>query len=83
MSGTSMATPITAGLSALVRQYFTEGWYPTGQKNPSDGYSPSAALMRAMILTSGVDLLGTVDVTASGNFVPIPKSPSFYQGYGP
>lgn len=28
--GTSMATPTTAGNAALVRQYFTDGWYPLG-----------------------------------------------------
>jgi hypothetical protein len=27
-----MATPITAGSAALVRQYYMEGWYPTGKK---------------------------------------------------
>ena len=32
-AGTSMATPITAGGAALVRQYFTEGFYPSGSKN--------------------------------------------------
>jgi len=82
MSGTSMATPITAGLAALVRQYFTDGWYPSGAKTPADGYSPSSAVMRAMILTSGEDLLGVVDVTGGGLFAAIPAAPSFYQGHG-
>jgi subtilisin family serine protease len=30
MEGTSMATPITAGAAALVRQYFMDGYYPSG-----------------------------------------------------
>lgn len=30
MSGTSMATTIVAGAAALIRQYFTDGYYPTG-----------------------------------------------------
>src|SRR4029079_14071164 len=33
LSGTSMATPGAAGLTALIRQYYTDGWYPTGSKN--------------------------------------------------
>jgi hypothetical protein len=28
--GTSMATPVTAGSALLVRQYFTDGFYPSG-----------------------------------------------------
>mgnify|MGYP001033055207 CR=1 FL=1 len=32
-SGTSMSTPAAAGLSALVRQFFTKGYYPTLKAN--------------------------------------------------
>jgi hypothetical protein len=82
MSGTSMATPTTAGLAALVRQYFVDGWYPSGAAQAGDKFNPSAALMKAVIMTSGQDLAGAVDVTGSGLFKAIPASPSFYQGYG-
>ncbi|MEM3396470.1 MAG: S8 family serine peptidase [Thermoplasmata archaeon] len=54
MSGTSMATPTAAGGAALVRQYFTEGWYPTGTKVSSNGFTPSAALIKAALINSGV-----------------------------
>eukprot|EP00961_Rhodomonas_salina_P076447 1026497-Rhodomonas_salina.3 len=40
-------------LSALVRQYFTEGWYDGGFKNSGAGFSPSAALLKAMLVNSG------------------------------
>ena len=32
MAGTSMATPVTSGSAALVRDYFMQGFYPTGTK---------------------------------------------------
>jgi subtilisin family serine protease len=30
LQGTSVAAPVVAGMAALVRQYFREGYYPTG-----------------------------------------------------
>lgn len=53
MQGTSMSCPITAGATALIRQYFTEGWYPTGTKIAANGFTPSGALMKAMLAISG------------------------------
>lgn len=52
MGGTSMACPITAGATALIRQYFTEGWYPTGLKVAANGFIPSGALMKATLAIS-------------------------------
>lgn len=49
-SGTSMATPAVAGGAALVRQYFEEGFYPTGARNAADEYAPTGALMKAVLL---------------------------------
>src|SRR5439155_8167524 len=36
LSGTSMATPTAAGGATLLRQYFTDGFYPSGAKTASD-----------------------------------------------
>ena len=47
-TGTSMASPTATGMMALVREYLTEGWYPTGARVASHGFSPSAALMKAI-----------------------------------
>lgn len=48
-SGTSMATPLVAGMAAIVRQFFTEGRYP--------GITvPSAALIKAVLLNGAVNM---------------------------
>lgn len=57
--GTSMASPVLVGNAALVRQYYTDGYYPTGQANASDGFEPSAALMKATLINSGMELTGS------------------------
>ena len=55
-SGTSMATPTAAGLAALVRQYFQEGWHVRGLRDEGLGLEPSAALLKATLIASAVDL---------------------------
>jgi subtilisin family serine protease len=58
MSGTSMASPGAAGLAALIRQYFTHGFYPSGTAVPGDGFTPSAALVRVALINSGEQMAG-------------------------
>lgn len=53
MSGTSMATPGAAGLSALIRQYYMDGFYPSGMLTAINGFTPTSALIRATIINSG------------------------------
>lgn len=60
-SGTSMATPILAGAAALTRQYFTQGFYPTGTRRAQDALTPSAALMRAVLLAGADSMKKTRD----------------------
>ncbi|MFQ6062116.1 MAG: S8 family serine peptidase [Methanosarcinales archaeon] len=59
MSGTSMATPTTAGAAALIRQYFTDGFYPSGTANSRDSITPSAALLKAMLINSAIEMNGS------------------------
>ncbi len=58
LTGTSMASPAVTAAGALVRQYYEEGWHPTGTKNPPDALTPTGALVRATLLNSAVDMTG-------------------------
>src|SRR4051812_8415791 len=70
MSGTSMASPGAAGMAALVRQYYTDGFYPTGAAVAGNGFVPSAALVKGTLLNS------TTQMTGAG---PVPDA---CQGWG-
>lgn len=56
--GTSFAAPAVAGIAALVRQYYTEGWYPTGTQQPNQRFTPTGNLLKATIANSAVDATG-------------------------
>jgi len=74
-SGTSMAAPTAAGLAALVRQYYEDGFYPGRVADPEHGFSPSAALVKATLVAAAVDL---ADLGCSG----VERVPSRDQGWG-
>jgi len=55
--GASLSASVVAGMAAVVRQYFMEGWYPTGLKSSSDEFAnPSAALVKAMVIHGAVSV---------------------------
>ncbi|HKA05578.1 MAG TPA: S8 family serine peptidase, partial [Acidimicrobiales bacterium] len=58
LTGTSMASPSGSGAVVLMRQYLTDGWYPTGAAVPANGFTPSAALLKAMAINSADDGVG-------------------------
>lgn len=58
LTGTSMACPAITGAALLVRQYFTDGFYPTGVATPADALVPSGALLRAALINGSVDMTG-------------------------
>ncbi len=70
LDGTSMSAPTVAGLAALVREYFTAGFYPGRVRNSAQGFVPSAALIKAMLVDAAVPL------------GPEAPNPDFTSGYG-
>ena len=54
--GTSMSAPTVAGGAALLRQYFTDGFYPSGTKQAADGFNPSSTLVKAVLLNGTIAL---------------------------
>jgi subtilisin family serine protease len=78
MSGTSMATPSCAGASALVRQYFREGYHIDGIRNPSAGLNATAALVKAVMIHSG----RPVYILQGGALILPQTMPDYSQGYG-
>ncbi|HVZ94052.1 MAG TPA: S8 family serine peptidase, partial [Phycisphaerales bacterium] len=56
--GTSYATPAISGTALLVRQYYMDGFHPTGAPNVGDGFTPTGALLKATLLNSAADMTG-------------------------
>src|SRR5262249_3708389 len=70
LDGTSMAAPTVAGLAALVREYYANGFLAAGARAPAQGFQPSGALLKATLLDGAVAL---------GAQAP---APDFFSGYG-
>ena len=51
MQGTSMATPLVAASATLVRQYFLDGFYPSGAATVANAHAPSGPLVKVLIQT--------------------------------
>ncbi|MBL9030383.1 MAG: S8 family serine peptidase [Phycisphaerae bacterium] len=65
-TGTSMACPAVSGAAILVRQYFTDGFYPSGAASPGNAMTPTGALIRAVVLNSSVDMTGIAGYPSNG-----------------
>lgn len=51
-SGSSAAVAAATGAALLIRQYCSDGWYPTRVPQAPNELSPSAALLKAMCIAS-------------------------------
>lgn len=49
-SGTSMAAPTLTGNATLVRQFFTDGFYPRGERSATDALNPIGPTLKAVLL---------------------------------
>ena len=69
-TGTSMAQPAVAAIAILTREYFLDGFYPSGAAHPSDSFEPSGSLLKAVLIASGQDISET------------PGYPNMREGWG-
>ena len=72
-----MATPIVAGAAALVRQYYMDGYYPSGAPVPGYGFTPSASLVKATLINGAVEMTGSGAYENGQSFYP-----NSQQGWG-
>lgn len=79
--GTSWASPSVAGAAALVRQYYTDGFYPDGAAVASKGFTPSAALLKATLIASARAVPWRGDIVTQERTQALPV-PSHEQGWG-
>ncbi len=70
LSGTSMAAAAVSGGAALVREYFQAGRYPNGTPAPENAFTPTGALLKAVLLNGAQDL------------TQVDAYPSHRQGWG-
>jgi subtilisin family serine protease len=73
MGGTSMATPLTAGAAALVRQHYVD----------NEGITPSAALIKATLIAGATDMSpGQYGAGGATQEIPDPPRPNNVEGWG-
>jgi hypothetical protein len=78
--GTSFSSPVTAGAAVLARQYFTDGFWHAGVRDPAQGFSPSNALLKAVLINGAQALSG--EIRGMGVQAPLSPPPSMAQGWG-
>jgi hypothetical protein len=79
--GTSWSSPTLAGAAALVRQYYVDGFYPSGKRSSANALTPSAALMKATLIAAARPVLLRGDPVTGHSVAALPV-PSPEQGWG-
>jgi hypothetical protein len=70
-----------AGAAALVRQYYTDGFYPGGAASALNRFTPSAALLKATLIAAARPLLWRRNIVSNQIDDALPV-PSYEQGWG-
>ncbi|MBW1872890.1 MAG: S8 family serine peptidase, partial [Deltaproteobacteria bacterium] len=78
--GTSFSSPLVAGAAALARQYYTDGFWATGEYSLDDGFNPTNALVKATIINGATPLTGGIRGMYTTH--PLDYPPSYAQGWG-
>jgi hypothetical protein len=68
-----------SGGVTLVRQYYSDGFYPSGKKTAGDAFNPTAALVKATAINSGKEMTGSGASTNPYKQMPYPNVD---QGWG-
>lgn len=80
IEGTSMSAPAVAAAAVVVYRYLQMGFYPTG--TPDAIAAPSAALVKALIISAAQPFSGAGFFHESFPTTPISQLPNIYSGHG-
>jgi len=82
-SGTSMATPITAGTVALLIEYLNNHGYDCNLAySPTSNNCPDSALVKGILIASADDLQGQYFTGGDGQNGAVEKAPNPHEGWG-